>query len=225
MRLIGVLGVLCFAAAPVMAGPVLYEFDVCAGYIELGIIGQGSTAGTLGGTFSITVYQSDCHVGESDTFILEGANLQNLTPMALGIAGIATANVDIMSARITDFMQPEPSHIGPGGVGIAETDAYLEATVLVSGAFTTTFITGTSAGQLLPLMVTFNTSAERSDCLIANIDFVFGYEVGIPDIGLTITLDLVFQAEGTAHVVPDPALGGLTALGLGGAGAWLRRRR
>ena len=54
---------------------------------------------------------------------------------------------------------------------------------------------------------------------------VVGYAVGIPDISMTITLDLIFSVEGTAHVVPDPALGGLTALGLGGAGAWLRRRR
>ena len=225
MRLIGVLGVLCFAAAPAVAGPVTYTFDVTAGSMILALEGAGSTHTGMAGDFVVTIYQSDCHIGESDTFILDGCFLYNTDQAALSIAGLATANIQVMSARLTDFMQPDPGHIGPGGMGLAMTDAYLEATVLVTGAFSTTFETATSAGILLPLDMIITTSAYRSDIIVAGLNLVFGYAVGIPDISMTITLDLIFMVEGTAHVVPDPALGGLTALGLGGAGAWLRRRR
>ena len=65
----------------------------------------------------------------------------------------------------------------------------------------------------------------RSDVMAANIGLSFPYEIGIAELSITLTLDLIVDVTGTAHVVPDPALGGLTALGLGGAGAWLRRRR
>ncbi len=37
-------------------------------------------------------------------------------------------------------------------------------------------------------------------------------------------LNAYIHIEGTAHAVPDPTLGGLVALGVGGAGFWLRRR-
>jgi hypothetical protein len=212
-------------AAPVTAGPVQYDFDVVAGDIVIAIEGAGSTNGLLGGAFGITIYQSDCHIGESDTFIMAAANLANTTPVALGIGGIATANVDILSARFVDFMPDGPDHIGPGGVSAVDTDVAVEVTAIVTGAFETQFQTATSAGQLLPFGIIFTTSVERSDIVIAAINFTYGWVIGIPDISLTITLDLIVHAEGTAHVVPDPALGGLTALGLGGAGAWLRRRR
>jgi MYXO-CTERM domain-containing protein len=208
-----------------MAGPVLYDFDICSGNIYLNIVGVGSTSSGMDGTFGMVIYQSDCHISESDTFVMDGSMIYNTEPTALVLAGLATANIQAVSARIMDFAQPEPGHIGPGGVANIVTDAYLEATVLVSGAFTTTFSTATWAGVPLPLDVAICTSAERSDCFTASIGIVFPYEIGIPDIGMTLTLDLIVSVTGTAHVVPDPALGGLTALGLGGAGAWLRRRR
>jgi len=224
MRL-GVLGVLCFVAAPAMAGPVTYTFDVTYGNLAIALLGQGSTYGGLGGTFAATIYQSDCHIGESDTLIMEDALLSNIDPIALGIAGIATANVHINSARFVDFLPDGPDHIGPGGVTMVDTDVIVEVTAIVTGSFKTTFITTTSAGILLPFQLIVGTSAMRSDILIADLGFTYGWVIGISDIGLTITLDLIVQAEGTAHVVPDPALGGFTAMGLAGAGAWLRRRR
>ena len=225
MRVGGIVAVVCLLAAPVMAGPVLYEFDVVAGVIDLNIEGVGSTSSGMGGTFGIIIYQSDCHIGESDTFIVDGSFLYNTDPTLLVLAGIATANIQAMSARIMDFAS-EVGHIPPGGGPIViGTDAYLEATVLISGAFTTTFSTATWAGVPLPVSVAISTSGERSDIVTAMIGIWFPYEIGIPEFGTTLTLDLIVSVIGTAHVVPDPALGGLTALGLGGAGAWLRRRR
>jgi hypothetical protein len=207
-----------------MAGTVVYTFDVTAANIALELIGAGSTESAMGGTFELIVDQSDGHIGESDMVTLGDAYLANTAYMALGIGGIATANVRVNSAIISDFMQPVPAHIGPGGVAVIETDAYLEATVIVTGVFTTTFQTATNAGELLPVVLTITTSVGQSDTAIAVIGFTFGYEVGIPDISMTITLDLVMSVEGTAHV-PDPSLGGLTALGLAGAGFWMRKRR
>jgi hypothetical protein len=216
---------LCFAAAPVMAGPVTYTFDVVAGGFIIDLVGVGSTGSGLSGTFAVTIFQSDCHIGESDTFIVEDAFLYNTDFVKLGIGGIATANVAEVSARFVDFMPDGCDHIGPGGIAHVDTDVAVEVTAIVTGAFVTTFTTATSAGELLPFSIMFLTSAERSDIVEAAIAFAYGWEIGIPDIAMTITLDLIIDAIGTAHVVPDPALGGLTALGLGGAGAWLRRRR
>jgi len=225
MRVGGIFVAVCLLAAPVMAGPVAYDFDVVAGSIFLNIEDVGSTNAGMDGSFGIVIYQSDCHIGESDTFLLDASALYNTGDVQLSLLGLATANVLTASARILDFAMPDPGHIGPGGVANVMTDSYLEATVLVSGAFTTTFTTATWAGVLLPVSVGITTSVERSDIASASIGIVFPYEVGIPDLGFTLTLDLIIQVVGTAHVVPDPALGGLTALGLGGAGAWLRRRR
>jgi hypothetical protein len=224
MRLIGVLGVLCFAAAPVLGGPVAYTFDVVAGGVDLNS-SIGSTSSGMDGTFAVTIYQSDCHIGESDTFILENAYLYNTDTLQLVLAGVATASLHMNSARFMDFAPAEPGHIGPGGQSVVPTDVYVEVTAIVTGAFNTTFDTATWAGTLLPFDVGITTSVERSDVVTASLALFFPYEIGIPDISQTITLDLIVDVVGTAHVVPDPALGGLTALGLGGAGAWLRRRR
>jgi hypothetical protein len=111
-----------------------------------------------------------------------------------------------------------------GGVQVAPTDVYVEATVLVTGAMTTTYSTKTWAGMLLPFNFLITTSVMRSDIVTAGLSGTFFYVVPIPEISMTISLDLIVNVEGTAHVVPDPALGGLTAMGLAGAGVWLRRR-
>lgn len=224
MRLLGIVGALCFLAAPVLAGPVVYTFNTTAGTVQMNIAGQGSTGGSLAGTFGVVIYQSDCHISASDTFLLGHAGLTNTTTMKLSLAGLATASLNVNSARFLDFAMPGPGHIPPGGVGLAPTDVYVEATVFVTGLTTTTFSTKTWAGQILPFNFTITTSVTRSEIAHAGLSGTFGYEVGISDIALTVTLDLVVNVEGTAHVVPDPALGGLTAMGLAGAGAWLRRR-
>ncbi len=225
MRLVGVLGVLALLATPVSADLVTYTFDVTAGGITLNLEGAGSTSSALGGWFQIEIDQSDCHIGEGDLATLKGSELTNTDAMALSIGGLASANVAPGSAQILGFVDSETVAIPAGGQMQIQTDAFLDATVVVSGAFDTTFTTQTSAGELFPLDVLISTSVFRSDVMTANLGFVFGYAVGIPDISMTITLDLILDVEGTAHVVPDPAFGGFTAMGLAGAGAWLRRRR
>ena len=224
MRLIGTLGVLCLMATPVMGGPAEMVFDVTAGHIDLVLIGAGSTESGMVGTFSLLVDASDGHIGVSDAVTITDGEWLSTSTLVLSIGGLATATVFPASARVSDFMQPVPGHIGPGGIALLETDAYLDATVIVTGAFSTTFQTSTNAGTLLPLLAIIQTSVGASDIIIASVAFSFGYEVGIPDLGMTITLDLIMNIEGTAHV-PDPSLGGLTALGLAGAGTWLRNRR
>jgi hypothetical protein len=104
-------------------------------------------------------------------------------------------------------------------------DLYYEASVFVTGLTTTTFSEKFWAKTLLPWQMYFSTSVGASHTVTAGLFGTSGYEVGISDIGLTITLDLILDVEGTAHVVPDPALGGLIVLGIGGAGAWFRSRR
>lgn len=225
MRLLGALGVLCLVATPVLGAAQTYTFDVTSGGITIQIQGAGSTSGSLGGTFAATIYASDGHIGESDMLLVQDANIENTSYMKLGIGGIATANVNVASARFADFLPEGPEHIGPGGAVAIDTDVIVEVTAIVSGAFKTTFSTTTSAGFLLPFTGTVTTSVGQSDIITMTLGFVFGWVIPIPDVGLTITLDLIVNVEGTAHVVPDPTFGGLTALGLGGAGFWMRKRR
>jgi hypothetical protein len=210
-------------AAPAMAAPVTYVFDVTEGGIDLETT-LGNAESGVAGTFAITIYQSDCHIGESDTLVLDSAGMVNTDSMLIGIPALATVTLNMGSAQFLDFAS-DPGHIGPGGVAQVNSDIYVAVTAVVTGAFNTTFSTETWAGQLLPFTVVVNTSGARSDVLTANLQITFPYEIGIGDITQTITLDLIVDVVGTAHVVPDPAFGGLTALGLGAAGAWLRRRR
>jgi hypothetical protein len=224
MRLLGILGVLCILAVPTYGGAVSYTFNTTAGSVQLNVSGQGSTGGALAGTFSAVIAQSNGHIGQGDTFTLEHSGLQNLGTLKLSLAGLATASIFPGSARFLDFAAGPGTIAGNLVPNLAPTDVYVEATVLVTGLTTTTFSTKTWAGTTLPFMAAFQTSTHESDIFIGSLSGTFGYEVGISDVGLTITLDLIVNIEGTAHAVPDPALGGLTALGLGGAGAWLRRR-
>jgi len=224
MRLACLLGVLCLVAAPAMAAPVTYVFDVTGGVIDLETT-LGNASSGIAGTFAMSIDQVDCHIGASDTLQLEGGLMTNTDAMQIGIPGLATVHLNLGSAEFLDFAQPEAAHIGPGGVATAASDIYVAVTAIVTGIFNTTFSTETWADTLLPFTVTVSTSAERSDVLTANLVINFPYEIGIPDITQTVTLDLIVDVVGTAHVVPDPAFGGLTALGLGAAGAWLRRRR
>jgi len=224
MRLACALGVLCLVAAPAMAAPVTYTFDVQSGGIIFSEVNLGSTTAGIAGTFAVTIYQSDCHINASDTIVIEDADLTNVGRLALNVGGIATANLLDASARFLDF-DSEVGHIGPGGTAIVNSDIYVEVTAIVSGSFNTTFSTKTWAGMLLPFEMQFSTSAMRSDVLTGSLGLAFPYVIGVAELSLTLTLDLVVDVVGTAHVVPDPAFGGLTALGLGAAGAWLRRRR
>jgi hypothetical protein len=174
------------------------------------------------GTFAVTTSDQWPTVG--DTFLLENAGLTNTSTLKLGLAGLATATLNANSARFLDFA-PAASGIITGGAVVQPTDVYLEVTAFVTGLLTTTLQTKIWAGSLLPFTLSITEVTKQSDIITAVLGGTFGYQIGVTDVSLTLTLDLIVTIEGTAHAIPDPALGGLTALGLGGAGAWLRRRR
>jgi hypothetical protein len=201
-----------------MGAAVTYTFNTTAGGVVLNLAGQGSTSGGMAGTFAITI---DDVAG---TFLLENAGIVNTSTLKLSLAGLATATLNSVSARFLDFA-PAGAGTITGGPVVSPTDVYLEVTAFVTGLLTTTLQTQIWANSLLPFTMTINGLGGSSSIITAVLGGTFGYQIGVTDVSLTLTLDLILNIEGTAHVVPDPALGGLTALGLGGAGAWLRRRR
>jgi hypothetical protein len=224
MRLTGL--VLCLLVAPAMAAPV--QFTSISGTLEIdttpdGIASPDPLTVALGGTW-IADLSSSGHLEDSDTFVLGAADLTNEEIVAIGLAGLATATMQPGDVAFTGFI----NEAGPGIVpsSIYTTDAEFAAHIVVTGLLETVFDTATSAGMALPFEINVGpVSAGVSDTITMTIAGTFGYEIGVSDITQTLTLDLVITVVGTAHMVPDPALGGLTALGLGGAGAWLRRRR
>jgi hypothetical protein len=224
------MGVLCFAAVPVYGAAMDMDFTIIAGSLTVdtspdGIANPDPVTVNMDGTFGMTIYASDGHIGESDTFILRNSGMYNSEQIEISLMGLATAEIGVMSAIFKDFAPIAPGHIGPGGVGVIETDSYIEIVAIVSGLLNTTLDTKMWAGEPLPFMVSITTSVEATDVVTVNIHGTFGFEIGVTAITQTLTLDLIVDIVGTAHVVPDPALGGFTALGLAGAGAWLRRRR
>ncbi len=223
--------VLSLLAAPTFADAVTYTLDVTSGSFLLdmtpdGIITPDPASSGIDGTFSVTIYQSDGHIGESDTFMLQDAGLYNTDLISVSIQGIATANLHPGSAQFLDFAPDGPDHIGPGGVAAVDTDVFVDVVVTVEGTIGSSgFWTSGWAGRLLPFDMSFTTSQSKSDVLVVTVGGTFGYEIGVTAISQTMTLDLIVSAVGTAHVVPDPSLIGLIGLGLVGGGAWLRRRR
>jgi len=224
MRSLSTLAITCLVAAPVLGGPVLYTFDVTAGSVIVDIDDVGSTTSAIEGTFALTLYQSDGHIGESDTFVLQDADLFNTSHMALPLSGIATSHLMPGSLRMLDFLPDGPAHIGSGGQSAVNTPLDVSALFIVTGAFEDTYYChAPTASQLFALGL--STSTSQSDVVTASLAGSASWIVPIPDIGMTITYDLIIDLEGTAHVAPDPALGGLVALGVAGASARLRRRR
>ncbi len=230
MRSLGVMGVLCLAATPVMGAAMNLEFEVVSGSLVVdtspdGIATPDPVTAPMDGTFGMTIYASDGHIGESDTFMLTHSGMTNAETVEVSLMGMATAFIPAGGAQFKNFAPVAPGHIGPGGVSVIETDAYVEVMAVVTGVLNITLDTRTWAGTPLPFTVSVTTSGTFTDIVTVNIHGTFGYEIGVSAITQTLTLDLIVDVVGTAHVVPDPALGGFTALGLAGAGAWLRRRR
>jgi hypothetical protein len=228
MKSVTVVAVVCILAVPAVAGPITYTFDVSDGLFALSFPGVGSTTVGIGGTFALTVY-GDGSLGASNTFMLEdgnpapphGAGLSNTSEGTLSVGGFVTARLLPGSGQFLDFIPAAPGHIGSDGQATMDTDAYVQATVIITGAFTTTFHTAVTGDMSLNMGFSTSPSSDPNWLIgTVTLDGTFSYELG-----LSITADLMIEVVGTAHVVPDPALGGLTALGLGGAGTWLHRRR
>ncbi len=230
MKATVLMGVLCSAAAPAMGAAWAIDFDIVAGSFAVDVSPDGAVQPdpvtvNADGTFGMMIYASDNHIGQSDTFILTDSDICNSEEVEMMLMGLATVKIRPGSARFQDFAPVVPGHISPGGSDTIQTDAYLEALILVVGTLNTTLDTKTWAGEALDFTVSVNTSANISDSITVNIRGTFGYEIGVTAVTQTLTFDLIVDVVGTAHVVPDPALGGVTALGLGAAGTWLRRRR
>ncbi len=231
MKWIGVFGVLCFAAVPAFGDACVYTFDVVDGEIVITVTDEGSTVLGLGGTFDVTIYESDGHIDSSDTFVLSSSGIYNTTAGEIELAGgYITASVDVGDLELLDFDANYPAggvHIGEGGTFCHSSGAHISAQVLILLHFpasitTTTLVTVGSEVVHIDGYVT--TSAGASDTIEFYLE-VLASSITFTLESNTYHLTLDVTIEGTAHASPDPALGGLVALGLGGAGTWLRRRR
>jgi len=231
MRTIVALSVLSVAVVPALGDPVTYTFDVISGTATVDMSPDGTMSpdpATVAqdGTFALTVYQSNGHIGESDTFLLQDCDIYNSETLTVGVLGLMTANLGVSSGHLLDFAPVAPGHIGPGGQGVISADVYMDFFVIITGLIDSWFQTHFWVGEPSDFLVSFTTSGGQSDVLEASLHGTFGYEVWMSTGAgkQTMTFDITIDIVGTAHVVPDPALGGLTALGLGLAGVWLRRR-
>jgi len=229
MRWIGVFGVLCVAVAPAFADEYEYTFGLTGNSkAAVTIVGEGSTEVALAGTFDATIYASDCHIGSTDTFVLTDAAVVNTTAGKIsGVLGLLTANVAAGDLQLIGFCEDPPVvHIGAGGEFSDSSGACVSAfaKVVVTGIFHTTLST-TITSELVHIEGTVTTSGGASDVITFVIKFTDTYSVELTFPSTTLDVILEIELEGTAHITPDPTLGGLIALGLGGAGTWLRRRR
>ena len=231
MRAIVALSVLSVAVVPALGDAVTYTFDVVSGVATVdmspdGMMSPDPVTVAQDGTFAITVYASNGHIGESDTFVLEDCDIYNSETLTVTSLGLMTANLGPSSGHLLDFAPVAPGHIGAGGQGAISADVYMDFFVIITGVIDSWFQTHFWVGEPSDFLVTFTTSGSQSDVLEVSLEGMLGYEVWMTTGSgkQTMTLDITIDIVGTAHVVPDPALGGLTALGLGLAGAWLRRR-
>jgi hypothetical protein len=213
-----------------MAGVTSLHFDVISGGMQITIAPPGvgappTISSGLAGSFDLTISGAmSGHIMTSDMVTVDDVDVANVTTMKTTLIGVATANILPGSARFTDFTTTVPGHL-MGGFAMPTGSSYLETTILVVGAMVTTFSTGNwRPSPATVVTIIPSSSAIASDIITVVLDYGYGWEIGISDIAATLTLDFVVQLVGTAHV-PEPALGSLVALGLGGAGAWLRRRR
>ena len=224
-------GMLCVVAAPAFGEGVNYTFEVVSGTMTADMSPDGTFSPDpvtvwAAGTFGMTIYQqSEAHVGASDTFVLGAADIYNTQEIQMTSMGLATAQISVGSARFRDFAPTGPAHIAPGGAAAIETDVYANLVIIYTGLLNTTLDTRAWSEELLTFPLTISTSVQGSDILTVNLGATFAYVISTEATTQTLTLDLRIDIVGTAHVAPDPALGGLTALGIGGAAVWLRRRR
>ncbi len=232
IRSVSALGVLCLAVAPSLGDPVEYTFDIISPDTDIGlsIQGSGSTIMSVNGQLTATIYQSDGHIGSSDTLLLTDMGLVNTERGVIDdfIPGALTANIPYATMWLLGFIEDanDPAHIGEGGTFTAHAGAYVSLTLKLTGLFTTTLSTGVMSEGPLEIDGTITTSGETSDTIAMTIDFSFtSIPVVWTQLSTTFYVDLDVHVEATAHHAPDPTLGGMIVLGLGGAGTWLRRRR
>ncbi|MBN1347263.1 MAG: hypothetical protein JXQ73_31525 [Phycisphaerae bacterium] len=233
MKLASIGFVLCLFSASALGGMDTYQFDVTSGTLTLDVIPNNIVSPDpaivpLGGTFSIDIEGTgeDAHIAVSNSFALNDLGLGNTSQIQLVLSGLATLTIPAGKLEFISFAPEGPGHIGTGGAATVNTDVLMrisDATIL-GGLGSSPYSTSQWAGELIPISLTFSTSVSRSDTIQVAMSGTWSYETAISDISQTLTLDMIIDVVGTAHV-PDPALGGLVGLGVSGGLAWLRRRR
>ncbi len=162
MRWFAVLAVLLLIGAALMAEPTTYTFTVTSGTVDLSITmnddpNELTTSDTLSGTFTLIVDHGDAGIEEGDLFELETATLTNDGEMSLSIVGLVTATVQPGSARFLDFDwgNDDQGTVDANGVGLINTESYVEATLIVTGVIETTF-SSSLWSESMPWTVVFN---------------------------------------------------------------------
>ena len=214
-------------AGSATAVPVDYTFDVTAGSLDIVVPLFGAWTSDMDGTFAIRIDDGEGHIGASDSVLLLEADLFNTDAMIEGFPPALTFTIEPGSARLLDFAPAGSAHVAPGGDAVIQTDVYAEVTMMVTGAIETIVTTQAWAGGPSEVSLTLTESATTSDTVTAGLNGDFLWTILLPTTGdswLTVTLDLIIDVEGTAHVVPALPLTGLATLGLAGAGLLLRRR-
>ncbi len=170
----------------------------------------------------MATFEDDGHIDASDTFFLGDADLANSETVTMAWL-IATATIAPGDAALLAFIDP----VGPGHVPTSDyvTDVLFDATIVFTGGWETVYWTaGTSENPSTFDITVSPTSAGAGDVITLSMAGTYSFLSTNEDIAGTLTFDMILDLVATAHVVPDPALSGLAALGIGGAGAWLRRR-
>ncbi len=227
MRSAVYVGVVALLAVPALADPTMYTFEVTTGEFTIDVAPQGLVTPDpvtfpVGGTFMVAIWDNGDGVGASDTFMLGSANIHNVEEEVLTLwGGVGTATFPPTSATIVEFAPESPGHIGAGGIGTIDTNVHARATVSVTGAWRPGVWSQDTWGldvETFEVDFTIENGVPTGVALGGSFNYNYMFDTEpFGDFGHEV------QIQGT--IVPDPALVGLTALGVGGGGAWLRRRR
>jgi hypothetical protein len=233
MKPIRLLSVVCLVASMAIGYPVTYTFEITHGSLTIdvspdGLLTPDPVEVAVGGTFAMTINTSNNQIGEGGSFIVQNANIRNTEQVVLSIAswmGGGTATVPVGSAGVLGFNPVTPGQIPAGGAATIETDVYVQGQVIISGnpLGSGTYSTSQWLNEAYSVDVTFNPiPVQVGQPFNVTLGGTFGYTIYIPDIGGGPELGQTLDVE--ARMIPEPALGGIIAMGVGGAGTWLRRR-
>jgi hypothetical protein len=230
MRAAIVLGVLCVAGAPALAGPATYVYQVTSGTCTLdvepnGLVSPDPVVIPGGGTFAVTIDDASDGVGESDTFVLSSASLYNSEQVVVdvnlyGFTGTLTAPAG--NLYISAFSSVTAGHIGSEGSGTTQTDVY-------GGGSWYAVLPGVYTGWISDETWSKNTEAWTVSFGIVDgvpetvtVQGAFTYEYTLPLLGDQPTMGQGMEFQ--AVLIPEPTTCGLLTLGLATLAARRRRR-
>jgi hypothetical protein len=229
MRAASVLCVLYATSVPALGEAVTYVYEVTDGTLTLdvepnGLIAPDPVDMLLGGTFAVTIYDDNGTVGESDTFVLADADLYNAEELVVDLyfGGTGTITAPVGNLYISDFSVVTAGHIGSDDTGSTDTDVYGGGSIYIDLPWWSSWGSDETWSEETE---TWNLAFGIVDGVpwTVTVDGAFTYEYSIPDLGAAPGMGQGVAFE--AILIPEPTVLGLAALGLGGAGAWLRRQR